>query len=94
LAFIDDIKDRWFALGLQLKVKHKKLKDIALASSDDDAHCCFKMLLEWLCSDNDPPPSVDTLVEALKNVRLNSLAEKIWLQYVEMGQYNVLCMCM
>ena len=68
--------ERWYQLGVQLDVPISKLNEIRCNNSSDVYQCKLLMLQEW---QRRPTlkPSWWTLVDALRNMKENTVAESI-----------------
>ena len=73
---LEDIVERWYQLGVQLDVPISKLREIRCNNSSDVYQCRLLMLQEW---QRRPTlkPSWCTLVDALRNMKENAVAESI-----------------
>ena len=73
---LEDIVERWYQLGVQLDVPISKLNEIRCNNSSDVYQCKLLMLQEW---QRRPTlkPSWWTLVDALRNMKENTVAESI-----------------
>ena len=73
---LEDIVLRWYQLGVQLDVPISKLNEIRCNNSSDVYQCKLSMLQEW---QRQPTlkPSWCTLVDALRNMKENTVAESI-----------------
>ena len=73
---LEDIVERWYQLGVQLDVPISKLNEIRCNNSSDVYQCKLLMLQEW---QRRPTlkPSWCTLVDALCNMKENTVAESI-----------------
>ena len=73
---LEDIVERWYQLGVQLDVPISKLNEIRCNNSSDVYQCKLLMLQEW---QRRPTlkPSWWILVDALRNMKENTVAESI-----------------
>ena len=73
---LEDIVVRWYELGVQLDVPLSKLNEIRCNNSSDVYQCKLLMLQEW---QRQPTlkPSWCTLVDDLRNMKENAVAESI-----------------
>ena len=71
---------RWYELGVQLDVPTSKLNEIKCNNPGDVYQCKLLMLLEW---QRRPTlkPSWCTLVNALRNMKENTIVERISQQF-------------
>ena len=79
---------RWYDLGLELlETRHEReLDTIEKDSKVEGAKtCCRKMLSKWLESQSDSA-SWDQLIQAVKNIELNNVANDIE-QLLLQGEY-------
>ena len=69
---------KWYDLGLELlETKHERvLETIETNHRNDTTKCCRRMFSEWLESQCDSA-SWDQLIQAVKNVELNIVANDI-----------------
>ena len=81
------VATRWYDLGLELlETKHEReLEIIETNHSNDAAKCCRKMFSKWLESQCDSA-SWDQLIQAVKNIELNNVANDIE-QLLLQGEY-------
>ena len=81
------VATRWYDLGLELlETKHERELEIIEANhSNDAAKCCRKMFSKWLESQSDSA-SWDQLIQAVKNIELNNVANNIE-QLLLQGEY-------
>ena len=79
---LKDIVERWYELGVQLDVPISKLNEIRCNNSSDVYQCKLLMLQEW---QRQPTlkPSWCTLVDALRKMEENVIANKIPQQFSE-----------
>ena len=79
---LKDVVERWYELGVQLDVPISKLNEIRCNNSGNVYQCKLHMLQEW---QRRPTlkPSWCTLVDALRNMEENVIAEKIAQQFSE-----------
>ena len=73
---LEDIVECWYQLGVQLDVSISKLNEIRCNNSSDVYQCKLSMVQEW---QRRPTlkPSWCTLVDALRNMKENAVAERI-----------------
>ena len=78
---------KWYELGLELlETKHEReLETIEREHSSDRAECCRKMFSKWIESQSDSA-SWDQLIQAVKNIELNNVANDIE-QLLQQGEY-------
>ena len=83
---IPSVANRWFELGvLLLDIKYQNQLTIIEADIRNDAvTCCRKMFIRWL--NTDELASWDKLVEAVRIVQLNNVANDIE-QLLLCGEY-------
>ena len=83
---IPSVANRWFELGvLLLDIKYQNQLTIIEADIRNDAvTCCRKMFIRWL--NTDELASWDKLVEAVRVVQLNNVANDIE-QLLLCGEY-------
>ena len=81
------VATRWYDLGLELlETRHEReLEIIETNHSNDAVKCCRKMLSKWLESQSDSA-SWDQLIQAVKNIKLNNVANDIE-QLLLQGEY-------
>ena len=81
------VATKWYDLGLELlETKHEReLEIIETNHSNDAAKCCRKMFSKWLESQSDSA-SWDQLIQAVKNIELNNVANVIE-QLLQQGEY-------
>ena len=77
-------RDKWYDIGLELKIPYHTLNAIEKDCPNSCADCLRKMLVEWLTGDS-PAPSWSGLVEALSSdpVGEKSLARDIHTKYCD-----------
>ena len=82
-----DVVERWYELGVQLDVPISKLNEIRCNNSSDVYQCKLLMLQEW---QRRPTlnPSWFTLVDALRKMEENVIANKIAEQFSELYTHN------
>ena len=82
MHYLKDIVIRWYELGVQLDIPLNKLDEIRCNSSSDVYQCKLLMLQEW---QRRPTlkPSWCTLVDTLRKMEENVIAEKIAQQFSE-----------
>ena len=72
----NDIAFKWEELGVELLDEEQLSKLRHIAKDEHEVEdCCTKLFNYWL--DTDPDASWNKLLEALKNIKQNYLAEKI-----------------
>ena len=78
---VDDVKDKWYNLGILLSLSVQLLDDIEKNSKNEE-QCCNRMFGEWLMQNMDASWSkvVDALRE--KAVKKNELADRLKMKYV------------
>ena len=83
MHYLKDIVIRWYELGVELDVPLNKLDEIRCNNSSDVYQCKLLMLQEW---QRRPTlkPSWCTLVDALRKMEENVIAEKIAQQFSEL----------
>ena len=82
------VATRWYDLGLELlETKHERELDTIEKDSkvEGTKTCCRKMLSKWLESQSDSA-SWDQLIQAIKNIELNNVANDIE-QLLLQGEY-------
>ena len=81
------VATRWYDLGLELleTKQERELEIIETNHSNDAAKCYRKMLSKWLESQSDSA-SWDQLIQAVKNIELNNVANDIE-QLLLQGEY-------
>ena len=83
-TLIEELEDvsgaEWFDLGIKLKVKPEKLKDIEANYRGDVRRCKTEMLQVWLEGDHTSTP-VKTLTAALETMGKRVLAQRIQQKY-------------
>ena len=82
------VATRWYDLGLELlETKHERELDTIEKDSkvEGTKTCCRKMLSKWLESQSDSA-SWDQLIQAVKNIELNNVANDIE-QLLLQGEY-------
>ena len=57
--------DKWFSLGVQLKVSNTTLQSLMSASSQNPEYCVYQVLVYWL--NNAPSPTWESLACALSS---------------------------
>ena len=84
------VATRWHDLGLELletTLKHEReLEIIETNYRNDVSTCCRKMLSKWLESQSDSA-SWDQLIQAVKNIELNNVANDIEQLLLLQGEY-------
>ena len=85
LTVLHDVQDKWFVLGVQLKVSVASLRAIR-AQFQNPGDCLLEMLTEWLS--NVPSPTWQSVVDALasKPVGQTTLAGQITAKYCQQTQ--------
>ena len=80
---LKDVVERWYELGVQLDVPISKLNEIRCNNSSDVYQCKLLMLQEW---QRRPTlnPSWFTLVDALRKMEENVIANQIAEQFSEL----------
>ena len=83
MHYLKDIVIRWYELGVELDVPLNKLDEIRCNNSSDVYQCKLLMLQEW---QRRPTlkPSWCMLVDALRKMEENVIAEKIAQQFSEL----------
>ena len=84
------VATRWYDLGLELLPRETKYeKELDTIEKDSKVEgtktCCRKMLSKWLESQSDSA-SWDQLIQAVKNIELNNVANDIE-QLLLQGEY-------
>ena len=82
LNAIFTVRDKWYYIGLQLKIPFQTLNVIRTEHRDNTSDCLTEMLQKWLTSVS-PPPTWDGLMQALSSAPVGQkrLAEEIREQY-------------
>ena len=82
LNAIYTVRDKWYYIGLKLKISFQALKVIRTEHPNDAAGCLTEMLQQWLTSVS-PRPTWSGLIQALSSepVGEKRLAEEIRKQY-------------
>ena len=78
---VDDVKDKWYNLGILLTLNHRLLNDVEKNYKNEE-RCCIIMFGEWLMQNMDA--SWSKLVDALRDkaVKKNELANRLETKYV------------
>ena len=80
------VATRWYDLGLELlETQHEKELEIIEAGNNEIKTCCRKMFSKWLETQFDNA-SWDQLIQAVKNIELNNVANDIE-QLLLQGKY-------
>ena len=84
---LKDVVERWYELGVQLDVPISRLNEIRCNNSSNVYQCKLLMLQEW---QRRPTlnPSWFTLVDALRKMEENVIADKIAQQFSELCTHN------
>ena len=92
IRYLKDIVIRWYELGVELDVPLNKLDEIRCNNSSDVYQCKLLMLQEW---QRRPTlkPSWCTLVDALRKMEENVIAEKIAQQFSELHISAAMTLC-
>ena len=92
MHYLKDIVIRWYELGVELDVPLNKLDEIRCNNSSDVYQCKLLMLQEW---QRRPTlkPSWCTLVDALRKMEENVIAEKIAQQFSELHISAAMRLC-
>ena len=92
MHYLKDIVIRWYELGVELDVPLNKLDEIRCNNSSDVYQCKLLMLQEW---QRQPTlkPSWCTLVDALRKMEENVIAEKIAQQFSELHISAAMRLC-
>ena len=77
---LEGIVRNWFQLAVELGVPMSKLEEIECNNSSNVLKCKLLMLLEWR-KPLSLKPSWCTLVDALHNMKENSVADRISQQF-------------
>ena len=74
---VKDVSSKWHELGLELLEQEDEgtLNEMEANYPSDVTECCKKMFQLWL--DRCPNPTWNQLIQALKKIKLNNLADKI-----------------
>ena len=80
---LENIVEQWYELGLQLDVPISKLNEIRCNNTSDVYQCKLLMLQEWQTRPS-LKPSWCTLVDALRNMKENVVADRILRQFSEL----------
>ena len=91
LHHLKDIVVCWYELGVQLDVPISKLNEIRCNNSSDVYQCKLLVLQEW---QRQPTlkPSWCTLVDALRSMQENTIAESISQQFSELVYSSPVCL--
>ena len=87
MHYLKDIVICWYELGMQLDVPLNKLDEIRCNHSSDVYQCKLLMLQEWQ-RQLTLKPSWCTLVDALRKMEENVIADKIAQQFSELCTHN------
>ena len=77
---LEDIVKRWHQLGVELDLPTAKLEEIECNNASNVLRCKQLMLQEWQ-RQQYPKPSWCILVDALHNMRENTIADRISQQF-------------
>ena len=79
---LEDIVRRWYQLGMELSLPTSKLEEIEVNNPGNVLRCMRLMLQEW---ERRPTlkPSWRSLVDALRKMNENTIADKISQQFSE-----------
>ena len=83
MCHLENIVECWYQLGVQLDVPISKLNEIRCNNSSDVYQCKLLMMQEWQ-RQLTLKPSWCTLVDALHNMKENTVAESISQQFSEL----------
>lgn len=72
--------NKWEDIGIMLKIEDSILSRIKIDHNNDCTGCLREMLRAWLKS-VDPQPSWSSVIECLRCVEENPLAEKLQSKY-------------
>ena len=91
---IEAVVDEWFRLGLELGVAESKLNSIRYDHPKDVEACKIKMVQQWLKQSRlkRPYPLWCSLVEALNEIGLRKMSDKISKQYSTSKFILVICL--
>ena len=92
MHYLKDIVIRWYELGVELDVPLNKLDEIRCNNSSDVYQCKLLMLQEW-----QRQPTLKhswcTLVDTLRKMEENVIAEKIAQQFSELHISAAMRLC-
>ena len=77
---IEQMAPSWDTVGLMLKFTEAELANIKKSFQGNAADCCKEMMTKWLAGfvqDKTDPLSWPTLLEALRDSRLDVLADEV-----------------
>ena len=78
---------RWYDLGLELlETQHERDLEIIEENNNEVKKCCRKMFSKWLETQSDNA-SWDQLIQAIKTIKLNNVANDIE-QLLLQGEYD------
>ena len=92
MHYLKDIVIRWYELGVELDVPLNKLDEIRCNNSSDVYQCKLLMLQEWQ-KQLTLKHSWCTLVDALRKMEENVIAEKIAQQFSELHISAAMRLC-
>ena len=72
--------DKWEDIGVLIRISDGQLKQIRSDNANDSRSCLREMLRTWL-SRVDPPPSWSVIIEALKDLGEENLADHLRSKY-------------
>ena len=80
---LQEVRDVWFSVGVQLKVPLADLRSIRADFRDKSSDCLLEMLSAWLSRTEPSPPSWQRVVDALSSPAVDRLdvAERIRKSY-------------
>ena len=86
---LEDIVRRWHQLGMELSLPTSKLEEIEVNNPGNVLRCKRLMLQEW---ERRPTlkPSWSSLVDALRKMKENTIADKISQQFSELCNTGIL----
>ena len=81
---LQEVRDVWFSVGVQLKVPLADLRSIRADFRDKSSDCLLEMLSVWLSRTDPSPPSWQRVVDALCSRAINKplVAERIRKTYL------------
>ena len=68
---LQEVRDIWFSVGVQLKVPLADLRSIRADFRDKSSDCLLEMLSVWLSRTDPSPPSWQRVVDALSSPAVN-----------------------
>ncbi|XP_035677399.1 uncharacterized protein LOC118416409 [Branchiostoma floridae] len=80
----EEVSSDWKDLAYQLGVKQADINNIA-GKKQDDKSCCMDLLCEWLES-NGARATIEVLMEALSEAKLQSIVDELKTKYPELTE--------